>query len=84
MPMLLVIVITYLLFAKFYLRLCSTFSRTHITYNSSDFDYPFAKLSPIHFHPLEVVSRYRDPQVKVGATTHICLIEDHKFANIGV
>ena len=34
-----------------------------------------AKLAMINFHPFEVVSRYRDPQLQVGVKiTHICLI----------
>ena len=35
-----------------------------------------AKVSDINFHPLEVVSRYRDPQLQVGENTHMCLIRD--------
>ena len=34
---------------------------------------PFlAKLSFLNFHQLEVVSRYRDPQLQVGKIAHIC------------
>ena len=33
--------------------------------------YP-AKLSYLNFHPLEVVSRYRDPQLQVVKIAHIC------------
>ena len=33
-----------------------------------------AELSDFIFHPLEVVSRYRDPQLQVGEKTYICLI----------
>ena len=39
------------------------------------------KLFYSNFHPLEVVSRYRDPQLKV---TSICLIWDQTFANLDV
>ena len=35
-----------------------TFTHTHYTIN-----FLFIKL---HFHPLEVVSRYRDPQLQLG------------------
>ena len=41
-----------------------------------------AKLFNLNFHPLEVVSRYRDPQLQVGKITHICFIRDEAFANI--
>ena len=30
------------------------------------FDSSNAKLNNLNFHPLEVVSRYRDPQLQVG------------------
>ena len=33
-----------------------------------------AKLIYLNFHPLEIVSRYRDPQLQVMKITHICLI----------
>ena len=42
----------------------------------------FNPLSYLNFHPLEVVSRYRDPQLQVKIT-HICLIWDQIFANLG-
>ena len=32
-----------------------------------------AKVSDLNLHPLEVVSRYRDPQLQVGENTHICV-----------
>ena len=35
--------------------------------------YP-AQLIFFNFQPLEVVSRYRDPQLQVAENTHICLI----------
>ena len=28
----------------------------------------------LNFHPFEVVSRYRDPQLQVGKNSHMCLI----------
>ena len=34
------------------------------------------KLNNLDFHPLEVVARYRDPQLQVFEITHICLICD--------
>ena len=40
------------------------------------------------FHPPEVVSRYRDPQLQVGENLkyffHILFICDHKLVNIDV
>ena len=30
-----------------------------------------AKLAYLNFHPLEVVSRYRDTQLQVGKNTHV-------------
>ena len=41
-------------------------------------------LSEFNFYPLEVVSRYRDPQLQVGKITYICLIFNHTFSNIDV
>ena len=46
----------------------------HFTYNDSfssivsevSFNPQIAKLNNLNFHPLEVVSRYRDPQLQVG------------------
>ena len=40
----------------------------------------FAKLNFLHFYPLEVVSCFRDPQLKIS---YICLIVDKTFANVG-
>ena len=37
-----------------------------------------AKSNYLNFHPLEVVSRYRDPQLQVGE------IRDYTFANLDV
>ena len=37
--------------------------------------YP-AKLIYVNFHPLEVVSRYRDQHLQVADNDHICLIFD--------
>ena len=36
------------------------------------------------FPPLEIVSRYRDPQLKVRKITHICFIWDKKCASLYV
>ena len=41
-----------------------------------------AKLMYFNFHPLEVVSRYRDPQLQVAENyLYICLLWAHIFAN---
>ena len=40
-----------------------------------------AKLYYPNFHPLEVVSRYRDPQLQVGEN-YSCLISDQTLAKI--
>ena len=43
------------------------------------------QLSKLFFHPPEVVSRYRDPQLQAGVNiTQICLILDQIFANFRV
>ena len=41
-----------------------------------------AKSSYFTFHPLEVVSRYRDPQLQVGDNFRHFFLDN--FANIGV
>ena len=42
-----------------------------------------AKLIYLNFHPLEVVSRYRDPQLQVDENyLNICLIWNQTFANL--
>ena len=33
-----------------------------------------SELNNLNFQPLEIVSRYRDPQLQGGEITHICLI----------
>ena len=33
-----------------------------------------AKLNNLIFHPLEIVSRYHEPQLQVAEITNICLI----------
>ena len=33
-----------------------------------------AEYNYLNYHPLEVVSRYRDPHLQVGEIIHICLI----------
>ena len=38
-------------------------------------------LNNLNFHPFEVVSRYRDPQLQVGEN---CLMSDQIFANFDV
>ena len=38
----------------------------------------------LNFQPLGVVCRYRDPQLQLLITTHICLILDQTFANLDV
>ena len=45
-----------------------------------------AKLSYLNFHPLEVVSRYRDPQLQVGENySYLFIISETKpFANLDV
>ena len=43
--------------------------------------YLLAQLIYLNFHPLEVVCRYRDPQLKI---THICLIWAKILANLDV
>ena len=40
--------------------------------------------SPFNFHPLETVSRYRDPQRQVGEITRIYLIWEKTFKTIDV
>ena len=40
-----------------------------------------AKLVYLNFQPLEVVSRYRDPQPQWLKITHICLVWDQTFTN---
>ena len=45
--------------------------------------YP-AKLNNLNFQPLEVVPRYRDPQLQVAENTDICLIRHKTFANFDV
>ena len=42
------------------------------------------KLNNLNFHPLEVVSQYRDPQLKWLKIAHACWIRDKAFANIDV
>ena len=41
-----------------------------------------AKLNNLNFHPLEAVSRYRDPQLQAGEITHICSSWDQRFVNL--
>ena len=44
-----------------------------------------AILNNLNFHPLEVVSRYRDPQLQVGENySCICSIWEQTFANFDV
>ena len=48
-----------------------------------------AMLIKLNFHPLEVMSLYRDPQLQVaenslGKITNICLIWAQIFANLDV
>ena len=45
--------------------------------------YP-AKLINLNFHPLEVVFRYRDPQLQVGENKPYFLIWDQLFINLDV
>ena len=41
------------------------------------------KASELNFHPLVVVSSYRDPQLEVGKKiTYICLNWEQPFANV--
>ena len=41
-----------------------------------------AELIYLNFHPHEVVSRYRDPQLKWVEIIHICLICEQAFASL--
>ena len=41
-----------------------------------------AEINNLNVYPLEVVSRYRDPQLKVGESGSYFLIWDQTFANI--
>ena len=42
-----------------------------------------AKLNNLNFHPLEVVSRYRDPQLQVGEVfTHVFILIETKHLQI--
>ena len=43
-----------------------------------------AELIYLNFHPLEVVCRYSDPQLKWVEITHICLICEQAFASLDV
>ena len=49
-------------------------------------DLTLLKLIDFNFHPLEVVSRYRDPQLQMAEIfSHICLIQAQNiFANLDV
>ena len=38
----------------------------------------------LNFHPLEVLSRYRDTKLKVGENTHTWLIWDQTFTHFDV
>ena len=47
----------------------------HIMIFSSNIHKPSsAKLNNLNFHPLDVVTRYRDPQFKWVNIIHICFI----------
>ena len=37
-------------------------------------DFQDVKLNNLNFHPHDVVSRYRDPQLQVVEIIHLCLI----------
>ena len=57
---------------------------TYILHNTYINSYT-AKLNNLYFHPLEVVSRYRDTQLQVGEkNTHTRLFRDQTFANLDV
>ena len=54
---------------------------SHVRYTASRIN-PFpARASYLNFHPLEVVFRYREPQLQVGENVFIC---EHTFANLDV
>ena len=46
-------------------------------FGHSDINHLPAKVSYLNFHPLEVVSRYRDHNFKWVKITHVCLIWDY-------
>ena len=43
-----------------------------------------AKSAYLHLHSLEVVSRHRDPQLRVGEYYQFCLIRDQTLEDVNV
>ena len=58
----------------------------HVTQHHQHWPFTREAVLNLNFHPLEVVSRYRDPQHQAGEnySTQICLIWDQPFANLDV